>query len=71
MKLALRTGRRRPRRLRQLAGDRRGMGTLEVVIIIAALLALAILFNKQIRGFADQAFKLVFDDSSIVDVLGG
>ncbi|MDI9468742.1 MAG: Flp1 family type IVb pilin [Bacillota bacterium] len=53
-----------------LVKDERGMGTLEVVIIIAALLALAILFNTQIRAFADRAFQLVFNDNRIVDVLG-
>ncbi len=58
------------RRRRMLVRDERAMGTLEVVIIIAALLALAILFNTQIRAFADRALQLVFNDSRIVDVLG-
>ncbi|MDI9498567.1 MAG: Flp1 family type IVb pilin [Bacillota bacterium] len=60
---------REKKQRRKLRHDVRAMGTLEVVIIIAALLALAILFNTQIRAFADRAFQLVFNDSRIVDVL--
>ncbi len=46
--------------------DNRGMGTLEVVILVAVLLAIALIFNEQIRSFSSRLFKAVFDDSSII-----
>lgn len=43
------------------AKDKQGMGTLEIVIIIAILLALALTFKSQIVKFSTDLFKKVFD----------
>lgn len=49
--------------------DQRGLGTLEIVILIAVLLAVALLFNDQIRQFADKLFKAVFNDGKVIQKL--
>lgn len=46
-----------------------GLGTLEIVIIIAVLLAVALLFREQIMSFAQNLMGKVFD-GSILDGLG-
>lgn len=46
-----------------------GLGTVEIVIIIAVLLSVALLFREQITSFAQELMDKVFD-SSIVDQLG-
>ncbi|NJP40050.1 hypothetical protein HCH52_03155 [Oscillospiraceae bacterium HV4-5-C5C] len=55
---------------RQLQDDH-GMGTLEIVILIAALLALALIFNRQIQSFATSIFQKVFNGGSILNQIGG
>lgn len=47
------------------AKDNQGMGTLEIVIIIAILLALALTFKSQIVKFSTDLFKKVFDKKVI------
>lgn len=47
------------------AKDNQGMGTLEIVIIIAILLALALTFKSQIAKFSTELFKKVFDKKVI------
>lgn len=47
------------------ARDNQGMGTLEIVIIIAILLALALTFKSQIVKFSTDLFKKVFDKKVI------
>ncbi|MDD2213097.1 MAG: Flp1 family type IVb pilin [Oscillospiraceae bacterium] len=51
--------------------DDHGMGTLEIVILIAALLALALIFNRQIQSFASSIFQKVFNGGSILNQIGG
>ncbi len=46
-----------------------GLGTLEIVIIIAVLLAVALIFREQITSFASELMSRVFD-SSILDEIG-
>ena len=46
-----------------------GLGTVEIVIIIAVLLSVALLFREQITSFAQELMDKVFD-SSIIDQLG-
>ena len=46
--------------------DDRGMGTLEIVILIAILLAIALIFNEQIHSFSSRLFKAVFDDNRVI-----
>lgn len=43
-----------------------GLGTLEIVLISGVLLAVALLFNKEIRDFAEKLFRHVFNDRSII-----
>ncbi|WP_270810903.1 Flp1 family type IVb pilin [Hungatella effluvii] len=42
-----------------------GMGTVEIIMIIAALMCIALLFRKQIYAFADNIMKNVFKDSYV------
>ena len=53
-------------RLRHLPRDRRAVGTLEMVILTACLIGLALIFNQQIRGFADRVFANVFDADNVL-----
>lgn len=46
-----------------------GMGTVEIVIIVAVLVGLALLFREQIFGFAQDVLSKVFDGESIGDFL--
>lgn len=55
--------------LRYLQKNQEGGATLEVVIITAVLIALALLFNEQIRNFANQIFQTVFNQS-ILEKIG-
>ncbi|HZK41714.1 MAG TPA: Flp1 family type IVb pilin [Clostridia bacterium] len=38
-----------------------GLGTIEVVIIIAVLIAVALLFRREITSFAEDLMESVFD----------
>lgn len=42
-----------------------GMGVVEIVMIIAALMCIALLFRKQITKFADDIMKTVFDNNLV------
>ncbi len=50
--------------------EEKGSQVLEIVIVIAVLLAVALLFNQELKAFANQLFGTVFSDSSIFEVLG-
>lgn len=50
--------------------DENGAATLEIVIIIAVLIAIALIFNTQLRNFATSLFNKVFDDNSVLDQIG-
>lgn len=59
-----------PRRLRRPLQKRLpALGTIEIVIIIAILIGLALLFRKNIQSFAESLMSKVFD-TSILDQLG-
>lgn len=47
-----------------------GMGTLEVVIIIAALLTLALFFSSQIKDFAGTVADSAFQEQNVLAELG-
>lgn len=51
--------------LRMLRRREEGFGTIEVVIIIAVMLAVAFLFRTQISRFASRLIDRVFSDSII------
>lgn len=42
-----------------------GMGTVEIVMIIAALMCIALLFRTQIFNFAQTIMDTIFDDSLV------
>lgn len=44
----------------------RGMGTVEIVIIIAVLVALALIFRTALMGYADGIMNFVFDDGNVI-----
>lgn len=48
--------------------SRAGFGTLEVVIIIAVLLAVALIFRKTLSDYASNLIEAVFDQSIIDDM---
>ena len=45
--------------------NRKGMGTVEVVIIIAVLVALALLFRTGLMEYGQKVMDFCFDDSKI------
>lgn len=45
--------------------SREGFGTLEVVLIIAVLIAIALIFRESIMNFANNLIDSVFDQSII------
>lgn len=51
------------------ARSRKGFGTLEVVIIIAVLLTVALIFRKTLSDYASSLINSVFDES-IIDNMG-
>lgn len=51
--------------LKQFYEEEDGMGTVEIVMIIAALMCIALLFRKQIFNFAKKIMDKVFKDSPI------
>lgn len=46
--------------LKEFYEDEDGMGTVEIVMIIAALMCIALLFRKQITAFAQSIMDAVF-----------
>lgn len=57
----------RPLRFRRgKTGSRRGLGTVEVVIVIAVLIGIALLFRSAITAYARDIIESVFGDSSVV-----
>jgi hypothetical protein len=56
--------------LNRLNRDERGLGTVEIVIIIAVLVGIALIFRDAIINFAVDIMKNVFGDSNIVDDVG-
>lgn len=50
--------------LKNFFRDEEGMGTVELVLIIAALVAVAILFRNAIMGFINDALGNVFGDKT-------
>ncbi|HHT24447.1 MAG TPA: hypothetical protein GXZ76_02860 [Clostridiaceae bacterium] len=45
--------------------DEQGLGTLEIVLIIAVLIAVALIFRTQLSSFAKSLINKVFDYSII------
>ena len=49
--------------------QRRGMGTVEIVIIIAVLVALALIFRTALMGYAENIMDFVFNDGAVTGSL--
>ena len=47
--------------------NRKGMGTVEIVIIIAVLVALALVFRAGLSEYGQKVMDFCFDDSKIED----
>ena len=50
--------------------NKRGMGTVEIVIIIAVLVALALVFREGLTRYASNVMQYVFDEGSITGAFG-
>ncbi len=48
-----------------------GMGTVEIVIIIAVLVALALIFRTALMDYADGIMDFVFNDSKVISDIKG
>ena len=51
--------------IKRFLAEEDGMGTVEIVMIIAALMVIALLFREQITNFAKNIMETVFDDSLV------
>jgi len=49
--------------------SKKGMGTVEIVIIIAILVALALIFRTTLIGFAQNLMGSVFNDNNVIGQL--
>ena len=55
------------KKLKDLIRGKKGMGTVEVVIIIAILVALALIFRTTLMGFARSIMDTAFDDQNVIN----
>ncbi|MHB1453303.1 MAG: Flp1 family type IVb pilin [Saccharofermentanales bacterium] len=51
--------------------SRKGFGTVEIVLIIAVLISLALLFRSSITSYAKHLMTSVFTDNESVDIISG
>jgi Flp pilus assembly pilin Flp len=54
------------RRMKDFWKDERGMGTVEVILIIVVLIGLVIIFKKEITGVVDDIFKAIKSETRTV-----
>jgi hypothetical protein len=52
-------------KIQKILKKQKGLGVVEMVIIIAVLVALALAFRRQIGGFAGRLFKATFEQENI------
>jgi len=50
--------------------NKKGMGTVETVIIIAVLVGLALVFREGLMTYAEKVMTFVFDDGKITGAFG-
>lgn len=50
--------------------NKKGMGTVEIVIIIAVLVALALIFRESLTSYAREVMTFVFDEEKITTAFG-
>lgn len=51
--------------MKKLIRNKKGMGTVEIVIIIAVLVALALIFRESLTSYAQKVMDFCFDESKI------
>lgn len=51
--------------LKNFLKDEEGMGTVELVLIIAALVSIAIIFRKYVIDFVQQQMSKIFNNSEV------
>ena len=61
-------GRIKPQQ-RKAGANKTGFGTLEVVIIIAVLLSIALIFRASLTRYAENMIQAVLGDQSVIDDL--
>lgn len=49
--------------------NRKGMGTVEIVIIIAILVSLALVFREGLTNYAEKIMDFVFNDGQVIGAL--
>ncbi len=57
------------RKERKLRWTKSGIGTVEVVILIAVLVGVALVFREQLTEYAKHIMETVFDDKIVIDSL--
>ena len=53
--------------IKRITAGKKGMGTVEVVIIIAILVALALIFRTTLMSFAGNIMDSAFDDQNVIN----
>jgi hypothetical protein len=56
--------------MHNLGVNKRGMGTVEIVIIIAVLVALALVFREGLMHYAGNVMDYVFDEGRVTGAFG-
>lgn len=62
---------KRKKENREYTRSSRGMGTVEIVIIIAVLVALALIFRSSLMAYASEIMTYVFNEGNVIGQLGG
>lgn len=57
---------RRLKNFKEFITEEKGMGTVEVILIIVVLIGLVIIFKKQLRTLVTNVFKKITEDSNTV-----
>lgn len=57
--------------LRKFYEEEDGIATIEIVMIIAALMCIALLFREQLFGFAQDIMEIVFDTGAVQGASSG
>ena len=60
------SGRKAINKIQRFLSDERGMGTVEVILIIVVLIGLVIVFKKEIGGLVEEIFRTINSDASKV-----
>lgn len=57
---------RKLKNFKEFITEEKGMGTVEVILIIVVLIGLVIIFKKQLRTLVTNVFKKITEDSNTV-----